>query len=208
VRATIPSLAAHYPLLVPHYSLRPLSSPPSSAPPSTCLSLVSPPCPLPRLGSARLALVRASQSNVVTLCRRYCRPVLSRAAPHHPSLLPHRHPRPHSMAALASSRQPQAPVHDLTPPSSSHGAAGEWDLAVPLDHAVCSLSSRPLPVSLSLCAQGPSISSCAGVPGLAAITARVSLPQSVAPTQSIGANLTDPFDVIMSCFQTNSSFPC
>jgi hypothetical protein len=151
VRATIPSLAAHYPLLVPHYSLRPLSSPRSSAPPSTCLSLVSPPCPLPRLGPARLALVRASQSNVVTLCRRYCRLVLSRTAPHHPSLLPHRHPRPHSMAALASSRQPQAPVHDLTPPSSSHGAAGEWDLAVPLDHAVCSLSSRPLPVSLSLC---------------------------------------------------------
>ncbi|KAF2628046.1 hypothetical protein BU25DRAFT_38866 [Macroventuria anomochaeta] len=36
------------------------------------------------------------------------------------------------MAALASSRQP-APVQQLTPPSSSHGAGGSWEFAVPLD---------------------------------------------------------------------------
>jgi hypothetical protein len=204
VRATIPSLAARYPLRVPHYSLRPLSSPPSSAPPSTCLRLVSPPCPLPRLGPASLSCEPHSPTSSPSAAATADSSCL---APHHTiPLFPHRHPRPHSMAALAPSRHPQAPVLDLTPPSSSHGAAGEWDLAVPLDHSVCSLSSTPLPVSL--CAQGPSFSSCAGVPGLAATTARVSSPQSVAPTQSIGANLTDPFDVIMSCFQTNSSFLC
>ena len=39
------------------------------------------------------------------------------------------------MAALASSRQP-AQVQQLTPPSSSHGAGGSWEFAVPLDGSV------------------------------------------------------------------------
>ncbi|KAJ8112289.1 hypothetical protein OPT61_g5308 [Boeremia exigua] len=36
------------------------------------------------------------------------------------------------MAALTSSRQP-AQVQQLTPPSSSHGAGGSWEFAVPVD---------------------------------------------------------------------------
>ncbi|KAE8842920.1 hypothetical protein PTNB73_00969 [Pyrenophora teres f. teres] len=38
------------------------------------------------------------------------------------------------MATLASARQTSAPVQQLTPPSSSHGAGGSWDFAVPVNN--------------------------------------------------------------------------
>ncbi|KAF1936696.1 hypothetical protein EJ02DRAFT_447896 [Clathrospora elynae] len=47
------------------------------------------------------------------------------------------------MAALASPRQPPAPVQQLTPPSSSHGAGGTWDFAVPVNNSRPSYDKEP-----------------------------------------------------------------
>ncbi|KAF1832201.1 hypothetical protein BDW02DRAFT_18295 [Decorospora gaudefroyi] len=59
------------------------------------------------------------------------------------------------MATFASARQPSAPSQQLTPPSSSHGAGGSWDFAVPVNNSTESYEQDPYMPEYVTAAHGP-----------------------------------------------------